>query len=179
MISIVSGILSLVQYLSTKKDEPALYSLECCLNCGKSGLWRHGHYARKADRQSSPEESLNPIYIQRLYCPNCAKTCSVLPECIPPRRWYLWQVQQVAFLLILSGHSLRETASKVMPTRGTISRWVKHFREEFIKHKNALVNHFIDLGRTNGFVEFWQACLEIIALSGAMRLCHVSGVLIP
>lgn len=179
MAFIVAGILSLTQYLASFEDRIKACRLKHCTHCGQSALWFHGCYARKADRSSRAGESLNPVLIQRFLCPHCQRTCSVLPECIPAHRWYLWEVQQVALLLWLMGKSLYAVAKEVVPSRGTIKRWVERFQEHFNLHKDALCNHFMELGRTNNFADFWQACLKKIPLSSAMRLCHVSRVVIP
>lgn len=177
MVHIVADVVSLVQYLSTLRNEPERYRLKYCLRCGKAGVWFHGCYPRKADRCSGPVEgSLNPIWIQRFYCPECRRTCSVLPECIPPRRWYLWEMQQVALLLILSGKSFYAVAKEIMPSRYTLARWIARFKEQFNLHKDALCGHFVELGRTVDFTAFWQTCLKQMSLSCAMRLCHVAGV---
>lgn len=178
MPHIVSGILSLEQYLLQAKRF-LFYRQLACPYCGKLRLWLHGCYPRKADRVSPSGESLNPVPIQRLLCSTCGRTCSVLPECIPPHRWYLWAVQQVALEKLLSGQSLRAIARAMAPSRHTLSRWWQRFKEQFHLHKDALCHHFTELGRTKDFVEFWQACLKAIRLSSAMRLCHVSGVAIP
>ena len=74
-----------------------------CPHCGHNKLWPHGTYDRKADRSNSAEPTLNPIKISRYICCKCHRTCSQLPECIPPRRWYLWSIQQTAILLVLMG----------------------------------------------------------------------------
>src|SRR5580692_5567047 len=108
---ILADLLTLEQYLLRFKQHDIGFP-DQCLNCGKSGLWLHGCYSRKADRLNAAGASLNPILIQRLFCPDCKKTCSVLPECIPPNRWYLWEVQQMAFLLLLAGKSLRAIAKE-------------------------------------------------------------------
>jgi len=179
MISIVAGILSLIQYQKSLINEPDRYLPEKCLCCGVAGLWRHGHYDRKADRQGTAEESLNPISILRFFCPHCRKTQSVLPECIPPRRWYLWEVQQVVFLLLLAGKSIYAIAQEVTPSRSTIKRWFIRLAERFHFHKDALCNRFIALGRNENLEGFWAACFQILSLSEAMRFCHVSGISIP
>lgn len=134
---------------------------------------------RKADRSQGPGESLNPINIQRFYCPACKKTCSALPECIPPQRWYLWEVQQTALLLWLSGKSLCRISKEVVPSRHTLARWMKRLRGRDRLHKGALCTHFVVLGRTSDFVDFWVTCLKKISLGAAMRICHVSGVIVP
>ncbi|WP_226382967.1 DUF6431 domain-containing protein [Burkholderia mayonis] len=55
-------------------------------------MWGHGCYDRKADR--SADGQLNPVSVPRFRCPSCRRTCSRLPLCICPRRWYGWALQQ-------------------------------------------------------------------------------------
>jgi DNA-directed RNA polymerase subunit N (RpoN/RPB10) len=179
MVHIVAGILSLVQYLQSFGEVPSQLRLERCLCCGRANPRLHGHYPRKTDRSWKPGESLNPILIQRYFCPGCLRTCSVLPECIPPRRWYLWEVQQIALLLLLAGKSAYAAAKEIVPSRYTISRWTTELTEQFHLHKDVLCGHFIDLGRNISLSGFWQACLNKMPLSQAMRLCHVAGVPVP
>lgn len=179
MVHIFADILSLVHYFDIKKREPEKLRLESCLCCGKSNPWRHGGYSREADRINPSSTSLNPVFIQRYYCPSCQKTCSVLPECIPPRRWYLWDMQQVIFLLYLSGMSAYAVAKIMPPSRQTIKRWLIRFVEQFRFHKDALCTHFFALGRTINMDDFWQTIFQRMNLSEAMRLCHVNGVAIP
>jgi len=178
-VHIIANILSLIQYLKTLKDEPGLLRLEKCPCCGKANPWFHGFYPRKADRGSRPGESLNPILIQRFFCPDCGRTSSVLPECIPPKRWYLWGIQHAALLLLLAGNSLNAAAKEMIPSRHTIKRWLIRLKEQLPLHKDVLCNHFIDLGRTVNYIDFWQTFFKTNLLSAAMRLCHVAGVLIP
>lgn len=93
MVHILSGIVSLMQYQSLLNGDLVYYRLDQCLCCGKSNPQRYGSYPRQADRINKSSDSLNPVFIQRYYCLCCNKTCSVLPECIPPHRWYLWDIQ--------------------------------------------------------------------------------------
>ena len=179
MAGILADIFSLIQYSESFRDKSKLNRLDRCLCCGSARPQLHGCYPRKADRSGTCNESLNPILIQRYYCSACQRTCSVLPECLPPLRWYLWVVQQAALVLLLAGKSLRAIAQEVMPSRRTIGRWINRFKEQFRLHKDALCSHTADLGRATGFADFWQACLDQISLAQAMRLCHVAGVTIP
>lgn len=178
MYHIIADILHLFQH-KTAFNEGLKLSHSACCPCGSVGLWLHGTYPRKADRSNVGEKSLNPIPIQRYYCPNCGKTCSALPECIPRHRWYLWEIQEAVFLLMLSGLSIRSIAKVVAPSRHTISRWFTRFKEQFLEHKNVLCSYMADLGRTDGFIDFWKMCSEKISLSKAMLLCHVSQVVVP
>lgn len=177
MTWILSDILSLTQYLVTVQMKE-FSDTGRCPHCGNATLWHHGYYYRKPDR-STDTQSLNPLPIQRYFCPNCKKTCSALPECLPPRRWYLWQIQQAALTLLLAGKSMRAIAQEITPSRRTIGRWSTRFKEQFHLHKDVLCGHFIDLGRNIGLSDFWRACLNKISLSHAMRLCHVAGVPVP
>ena len=102
-----------------------------------------------------------------------------MPECISPKRWYLWNLQQAAIVLVLAGKSLTATAKKVTPSRHTISRWLGRLKERFRLYKDVLTRHFIDLGRTDDFAGFWLACFKKIPLSQAMCFCNAAGVDIP
>jgi len=179
VIHILADVVLLIQYLNLLKDPSELCHLEKCPCCGKSGPWHHGGYTRQADRINPSSDSLNPVFIQRYYCPACKKTCSVLPECISPQRWYLWEIQQMALMLCLTGSSICTVSKKILPSRQTISRWIKHFKEQFRAHKDVLTNHVIALGHTDNMADFWPAVFEIMCLGKAMRLCHMAGVMIP
>ena len=183
MSFILPGIISLIQYLETLQKAPESYRPERCPHpdCHHVGLWCHGCYTRKPDRKDLGEPSLNPVPILRFFCSECGCTCSVLPECIPPRSWYLWQVRQVIFLLLLAGNSLNHTlatnGSRV--SRTTIKRWWLRFNDCFVSFSLNLLPHFPCLGRQAGFSEFWKACLALHPLSSAMRLLHEEGVCVP
>jgi len=176
---ILPNFLSLRQYSLSINNTSVDNRPARCPHCGVSGLWCHGPYERKSDRENRLGDSLNPILIQRYYCPTCEKTCSALPECIPPLRWYLWEVQQNILLLAILGHSAYAIAQETAPSYKTIKRWLSRFYEQFLLHKDTLANYFNELGRTSGITEFWGACFEKFSLASAMRLCHVSGVSIP
>jgi transposase-like protein len=176
---IVANIFSLVQHKKTLKAESEQYRPSYCPYCGKAGLWPHGTYPRKADRQSGADESLNPILIPRFFCPGCQKTCSTLPECIPPNRWYLWEIQQAALLAVLMGTSFYAVAKTALPSRQTLKRWYTRFTEQFHLHKDVLCNLLSDLGCAIDVAHFWQTFLKNNLLSTGMRLCHAAFVAIP
>jgi hypothetical protein len=88
-------------------------------------------------------------------------------------------MQQVIFLLYLSGLSAYAVAKITLPSRQTIKRWVTRFIERFHLHKDALCTEFHAFGRHVTMVDFWQTVLQTMSLGAAMRLCHGTGVVIP
>ena len=181
MPHILTGILSLIHYKndieSNFREELRPERCECC---GKERPHRHGSYSRKAaGGKNNSDLSLNPLKIQRYYCPSCRKTMSVLPESIPRNRWYLWSVQQVILLLFAQGVSMNKIAQTTSPSRHTISRWIARFKKAFLVHRDTLIQVKTVLSQYTTFHSFWTTCLGLISLSEAMRLCHVSGVLVP
>ena len=110
MTIILPNIFSLLQHIETLRKEPESYRPKRCPGCRHTTIWCHGCYTRKADEN----DTLNPVPIPRFYCPECDSTCSVLPECIPPRSWYLWKV--VSFCIgILSLLNLKYLPSSLVP----------------------------------------------------------------
>ena len=178
---IVPNIDTIKQYLNLLTEQgPSAFRPDCCPTCGKLGLWCHGTYPRKADRLNSGSESLNPIPICRFMCSRCNHTCSSLPECIPPRRWYLWIVQSAAWVLMLIQFSLRRIASILPPARHTFSRWGNRFTLSFKMHVFHLCSRFSDLGASSAsMATFWGACLKDMTLSHAMYWIHHAGGKIP
>ena len=175
MLSIVAGILLLTQHLTTLKENPNYYRSKFCPHCGRAGVLNHGHYDRKSDRSGE----LNPISILRFFCPHCRKTHSVLPECIPPKRWYLWDIQQSVLFKIISGESMRTVSRSEQPGLSTCKRWLKQFKDQFSKQRDALCAGVNKFARLVDFKGFWKNCLNQISLSQAMLLCNQAGVSIP
>ena len=181
MAFILPGIFSLIQHLGALRKAPESYRPERCPGCRHVGIWCHGCYTRKPDRKDLGEPCLNPVPILRFFCPECRSTCSVLPECIPPRSWYLWEVRQVIFLLLLAGESIGHTLASngSRASRKTIKRWWQRFNYDFQIFSFHLRLHFPCLGRYDGFTKFWTACLAMSPLSSAMRLLHEEGIVVP
>lgn len=176
---IVSGMTHLNQYLSIITEAIQSLRPKCCLHCGMLNPRHHGHYDRKADRENPDGHSLNPIPILRFYCAHCKHTFSVLPECIPPRRWYLWSVQHLVLLLLVWGNSLRTVASCTPPGRSTCRRWWNRLQDHFLKHRDALCALMSELGQAIHFNDFWNRCLAKMPFGQAMLICHLAGVAIP
>jgi hypothetical protein len=174
---ILSGIHTLDQHLSTLITDIARYRPKCCQNCGRSGLWLHGSYTRVAACEKGDG---NPALIPRFLCPDCGRTCSVLPEYIPPRRWYHWSIQQVVVWLLLHGNTYSDVLEVLSvkgargdafePSLSTLQRWWSRFRADYPGSRFHLCNHFPSLGITNALSSFWLCCLDKMRLSSAMTL---------
>lgn len=179
MRQIVSDICTLMQHIIELNKNVDNYRPDSCCYCGHHKLRRHGYYPRKADRENPTENNLNPIMIPRFYCSVCKRTCSVLPECIPPRRWYPWCIQQACLLLILGNKSLRQVEKQTLPSRWTIGRWINRLKEQFGLYSFHLKSCFSELGYCNLFERFWKNCLDKISLAKAMLILNNMGVAIP
>lgn len=176
---IVPNILSLAQHLKTLKEHSEKYKIERCLTCGCGGLWHHGEWYRKSDRENSVDSTLNPIPILRFYCPACHHTCSALPECIPARRWYLWSVQSAVMLMVLSGVTIYKASRSVRPSRWTIRRWLLRLQDQFSLHSVQLRSVWSWLGYRTSLREFWSAVVGHVPFSTAMMILHDQGVVVP
>jgi hypothetical protein len=120
MALILPGIHSLEQHHRRLCVQPEDYRPERCPHCGKAGVWCHGAYSRKADREGRCDACLNPVPIPRFLCPHCQGTCSRLPQCLAPRRWYGWAVQQAVLAALVAGHSVRQGVGS---SRRAAGRW--------------------------------------------------------
>ncbi len=113
MSRIVATILCLQQHFFALKEEFNRYLPSCCPHCGIKELWSHGFYTRQADR--APGGEYNPVPIPRFFCKGCRRTCSRLPSCTSPRRWYSWKQQQAVLMDLLLNSSLNVVAKKFAP----------------------------------------------------------------
>ena len=179
MLRIVPAIATLSQHLQTLQQTPEVYRPPVCPHCGLSGLWNHGCYARKADRGPFASGALNPIPVPRYFCQGCGHTCSRLPECIAPRRWYGWAIQQLVLQLLLVGCSAHRCAGWVGLDRRTIGRWWGWLRERGEVLAMLLKARFPELGRAVDFRGFWQGCWQTMSLSQAMAWLDREGVVVP
>lgn len=98
--NIAKGIKTIPEYLKVVGNDPNRLHPDHCPRCGFNKLQFHGSYNRKPDRSGNSATTLNPVPIMRYACLGCAKTCSTLPECIAPRRWYLWSIQQAVLIFL-------------------------------------------------------------------------------
>lgn len=175
-------ILSLEQYLKELKNSGAhKFRPKCCPHCQRHGLRAHGHYNRKADRQLYPHEhsNLNPIPILRFYCPHCRRTCSVLPECIAPRRWYSWKEQEHCLVASFHESSVQKIAKKFLPSRQTINRWLHWVVDRFKEFRPDLQSRFPFLGYESEALNWWKKLLKKMRLSATMVILNKMGISVP
>lgn len=167
MRNIIANIMSLMQHL----NEPFLMPEMNCQICGSNKFHKHGCYYRKSERQTIP--------IKRFKCVNCGHTFSVLPECMPPRRWYLWKTQEAILLMVLSGESYRAIAKKTQPARSTVARWIKQLKERTRGYMDHLKSLYPTLGYLSDFKLFWQKILDVLPLSKIMLSLNNAGLIVP
>jgi transposase-like protein len=170
MLRILSANPFLAQHIEQVLHCPEVYRPIACPHCGLGGLWHHGCYERKADRPGARADvSLNPVPVCRFMCQGCGHTCSRLPLCIAPRRWYDWDIQQRVLQWLMSELSLHQVSERARLDRRTVRRWwewLESCTETFSFH---LRSRFPELGRAgDDWQAFWQACLNLMPLSEAM-----------
>ena len=172
MRRIVIGITSLEQHLQTLSQNPEVYRPQSCPDCGFGRLWVHGDYDRKADRIGVGEGNLNPIPIPRFRCAGCWCTCSRVPECIAPRRWYNWLVQAVCLLAVMRGVEPELGASGRSPARRTIGRWWGWLQECGPVFRFHLNSRFAELGALGEELDYWCHVIGTMGLSRAMAFVN-------
>jgi hypothetical protein len=174
---IVAGILSLQQHWETLALDPDRYRPECCPHCGFGSPWHHGHYERKTDR--SPKGPENPVWIPRFYCRHCRHTCSRLPSCVAPRRWYGWAIQQCVLMYLWLNFSLSFTSLRFGPSRDTCRRWLRWLQDRHLLWQFRLCTDHPDWGRTPEWPQFWSRVLGEQALSELVAWLDGHGVSVP
>ena len=180
MYRIVSGITTLNQHIDTLLSTPDIYRPRCCSKCGHGILWSHGYYFRKAVRGLAFDDgSQKPIPIPRYFCFSCQRSCSRLPECIPPRRWYSWQSQQRALQYLLTIFSLHGCSTLLGIGRSTLRRWWNWLTSSTPTFEFFLRSRYPEWGRAINSPSFWQACLGNMPLSEIMACLDNEGVDVP
>lgn len=173
------AILPKINPLSKPTNEPfEVHWPVGCLLCGSSDFKKNGTYSRKTHIGDS--RALYPIPIQRCYCYGCKQTFSILPEWLPPRRWYIWKIQEQVLLAHLLSNTMRMISKQYKIARSTVGRWLNRFKEQFDQHADQLKQMLPNiLGRTNDFISFWQVYLSQYTLAQSMRYLSNSGIEIP
>ena len=179
MIRIIPGITSLSQHIEMLMVNTTLYRPPQCSQCACPTCWCHGVYHRKTSRDKRFDDADNPIPIPRFICKGCGITFSCLPECVPPKRWYSWAVQEDAFITLLEKLNFRSAAEKLLPGRSTLSRWWHSFEENHPIYADHLKNQQPDLGRQVNFRDFWKTALSSLSLASIMWFLYNHGAPVP
>jgi len=159
MHRIVATVTSLEQHLRLLVDEPERYRPPACPRCGLGKLWRHGCYRRKAERGAGASAARNPVPVPRFLCPGCEHTCSRLPVCIAPRRWYNWVIQQCVLCCLAAGGSLHAAARSCQVARHTARRWGAWLIQRGEQFAFFLRSRAPEWGRVSDSAAFWRARL--------------------
>lgn len=167
MNRILGTITTLDQHFVELANGGDAYRPANCPHCQVGGLWHHGCYHRKADRSADSSESRNPVAILRFLCNACLRTCSRLPACIAPRRWYDWAIQQVVLLLLLSGASLHQGCRQTGRSRSTVRRWQDWLHARSAQFAFFLRSRLPELGRLPE-PNFWFQVIASMSLTDAM-----------
>jgi len=170
MNRILGTITSLDQHFDEIANGGDAYRPANCPHCQVGGLWRHGCYHRKVDRSAVDSEPRpNPVAILRFLCNACRRTCSRLPACIAPRRWYDWAMQQVVLLLMLAGVSLHQGWCQTGRARSTLRRWRGWLQAHSEQFTFFLRSRLPELGRLPEEA-FWCQVINRLSLAQAMVL---------
>ena len=180
MYRIVSGITTFQQHIDTLRSTPNIYRPRCCSKCGHGVLWNHGCYFRKAVRGLAVDGgSEKLIQIPRYLCSSCQRSCSRLPECIPPRRWYSWLSQQLALQYLLSAVSFHGCSTLLGIGRSTLRRWWNWLTSSTPTFEFFLRSRYPELGCAIDSPSFWRVCLGSMPLSEIMACLDNDGVTVP
>lgn len=168
MNRILASITTLTQHLEVVASNPDAYRPQSCPYCALGGMWCHGRYHRKADRGAPAGQSRNPIAILRFLCRSCRHTCSRLPACIAPGRWYDWALQQLVLLLLLAGSSVHHCCHCTGRARSTVRRWRDWLSERSQTFTFFLRSRFPELGRHRDTSALWRHLMQEMTLAQAM-----------
>jgi transposase-like protein len=151
-----------------------------CSRCGSITFKKNGKYFRKIHYDSTSEAG-SLADIQRYYCFGCRHTFSVLPEWLPPRRWYLWAAQENALhALVILDYSIRMISRCFGMARSTLRRWFNRLKERFAEHADQLKQVLPKLlGGAEEPIGFWKAWLSHFSLSQAMGQLQAAGLEVP
>jgi transposase-like protein len=181
MRSILSKILTFRQHSDTLLTTPEKYKPSHCPYCYSIKLYNHGVYFRKPDRHNIGKYSCNELAVTRYKCTEeyCGRTCSTLPECFSPRRWYPWVNQQWCLWFLLAGYSINQVDKLFPMARSTIVRWKNWLSDRFSLFQRLLKNKFPEFGYFENKVIFWSTWLDNYSLSHAMVTLNNQQIVIP
>jgi hypothetical protein len=185
MPRIVADIATIADHIRAMMETPDRYRPEKCPKCGLAGLWVLGTYNRQAGRGLDCCHR-SGIEVPRFICGKkggCGKSCSRLPSCLPPRRWYLFSIQQSVLALLLADVSLKKCADTVGtiwgPARSTMRRWWSGLRERHDQFSFHLLTEKSDWGRAASWQEFWLRAFSCEPLRELMATLDRRGLTVP
>ncbi len=103
----------------------------------------------------------------------------MLPECIAPKRWYQWQVQEQCLVACFDGDSSQEIARQFSPSRQTVVRWMHWVVDRFKDFRPDLQSRFPVLGYESEAFGWWKRLLQKTSLAAAMVILNAMGVNVP
>ena len=168
MNRILGAITTLDQHFDEIANGGEAYRPLNCPHCQAGGLWRHGFYRRKADHEAGGDVPRELVPIARFLCNPCGVTCSRLPACVAPRRWYGWEIQQMVLLMVMTGVSLLQCCQQTGRARSTVRRWRDWLHERADSFAFFLRSRFPELGRVSDFTTFWRQVMNELTLAQAM-----------
>jgi hypothetical protein len=114
------------------------------------------------------EANANPVPIPRYCCAGCGQTCSRLPECIAPRRWYNWLLQQIGVGAVIDDSPPTDPPPGPIPARRTVGRWWRWLQMRTPQFRFYLSSRWPELGRRVVDTDFWRAVFAGGGLAAAM-----------
>lgn len=149
----------------------------CCIYCRCPRVYSHGCYYRKANRGFIFNSKIGLIPIKRYRCTGCKRTFSVLPQCIAPYRWFIWDVQAMVLKMYVKCNSTwKQIALETQTSITTCKRWITAFESDFNQHYDILYNipKLNLVYELSNFIFFWKSCLNQIKLQSAMLFILLS-----
>jgi transposase-like protein len=168
MHRIVASVTRLAQHLTLLVVDPERFRPAACPHCGIARPCRHGYYYRKAVHGRAPDSACARVPIPRFRCAGCKRTCSRLPACIAPRRWYDWLMQQVMLLRLSTGEPLAAACAYGKIDRHTVRRWRDWLGLRGEIFAFSLRSRFPEWGRVADTPAFWCRCLAERSLQELM-----------
>lgn len=138
----------------------------CCEACGRS-LHKHGRYYRSVTTKH---------HLYRLYCPECGKTVSLLPDFLVPWARFATWVREAAITRKLQGLSYRQarkttTTPALRYSHSTMKRWWKRH----IRTASSVPYGSQGSWSLRGSMEIFSGCIPQVQLRNLWILLFGSG----
>jgi Domain of unknown function (DUF6431) len=180
MLRILPNVASLREHVHRLIYRATEYRPEHCPICCGAHLRRHGCYKRKPRGECI--DACTAVKVPRFLCIDCKHTCSVLPSCIAPRRWYMWSVQQPVLTYLLCGGTQEKCAEELEhlgPAISTMRRWWRWLQSRHEGLAFHLRSKQPQWGRAADWQEFWQRAFRDEPLRELMAYLDAQGLTVP